>query len=93
MATEDPTRSGAEDPASEDRRTERAVLALVLDEHPVRLTLSELALALDRGDDPSSEDMVRSAVAELRGAGLLRRDGAFLSPTRPAIYFDRLGMA
>lgn len=93
MATEDPTRSGAEDPASEDRRTERAVLALVLDEYPTRLTLPELMLALDRCDGFAGEDASDRAVRELSAAGLLRRDGALLTPTRPALYLDRLEMA
>lgn len=92
MASEDPTRTGALDTLSQDRRTERAVLALVLDEHPTRLTLTELVLALC-GDGPSDEDAVRRAVDELASAGLLHRDGSLFGPTRPAIYFDRLGMA
>lgn len=93
MATEDPTRSGAEGPASEDRRTERAVLALLLDEYPTRLAFQELALALDRCDGFADEDAIDRAVRELTGAGLLRREGAFLAPTRPALYLDGLGMA
>lgn len=93
MATEDPTRRGAEDPASEDGRTERAVLALLLDEHPTRLTFAELMLALDDCDGFAKEDAVDRAVRELTAVGLLRREGAFLAPTRPALYFDGLGMA
>ncbi len=92
MASEDPTRSGACDTASQDRRTERAVLALLLDEHPARLTLPELSLAFG-GDGSSETDAVRRAVDQLIGSGLLHRDGALLGPTRPALYLDRLGMA
>jgi hypothetical protein len=93
MATEDPTRSGAEGPASEDRRTERAVLALLLDEYPTRLTLTELQIALDRCDGFAGQDAVDRAVGELTAVGLLRREGTFLALTRPALYLDRLGMA
>jgi hypothetical protein len=93
MATEDPTRRGAEAPASEDRRTERAVLALLLDEYPTRLTFAELALALDRCDGFATEDAIDRAARELIAAELVRREGAFLAPTRPALCFDRLGMA
>jgi hypothetical protein len=93
MASEDPTRTDALDTASEDRRTERAVLALLLDEHPARLTFAELSLAFGGGDASADDDAVRRAVEELTAAGLLHRDGALLGPTRPAIYFDRLGMA
>jgi hypothetical protein len=78
-------------PAGDDRRTESAVLALLLDEHPIRLTMDELILVLcadpDRADP---EDAGKRAVCELVGAGLVHRDGGFLTPTRAAIYFQRL---
>jgi hypothetical protein len=73
-------------PAGDDRKTETAVLALLLDEHPTRLTLGELILAL--GDD--NGDAGRRAVSALVGAGLAHRDGDFLTPTRAALYFQRL---
>ncbi len=92
MATEDPTGTDAPDTASQDRRMERAVLALLLDEHPTRLTLSELSIAFG-GDGSSEDDAVRRAVDGLLCVGLLHRDGALIGPTRPAIYLDRLGMA
>jgi hypothetical protein len=72
---------------------ERAVLALLLDEHPTRLTLSELTLALDHCAGFAGRDVVDRAVRELSAAGLLRPDEGFLAPTRPALYFDGLGMA
>lgn len=93
MASEDPTRNSASDTASHDRRTERAVMALLLDEHPTRLTLTELRLALGRCDGFAGQDAVDRAVRELTAAGLLRREGGFLTPTRPALYLDSLGMA
>jgi hypothetical protein len=78
-------------PAARDARTERAVLALILDEHPARLTMDELLLVLhaDPGlGDP--EDAARRAVTELVGAGLLYREGSFVEPSRAALYFARL---
>jgi hypothetical protein len=78
-------------PAAQDARTERAVLALVLDEHPARLTMAELSLVLHadpRLGDPA--DAAERAVTELVGAGLLHREGSFVGPTRAALYFARL---
>jgi hypothetical protein len=70
---------------------ESAVLVLVLNQHPTQLTFSELSLALggDSGDF-DSRDAVERAVRELVGGGLLHRQGAFVLPTRAALYFDRL---
>lgn len=89
MATEDPTRNSAEDPASEDRRTERAVLAFVLDQHPTLLTEDELTFALDP-KDLAEKDAIARAIRDLTGAGLLRLSGDSLTPTRPALYFAAL---
>jgi hypothetical protein len=78
-------------PAGQDRKTESAVLALLLNEHPTRLTMDELILVLhadpDRGDP---EDAGERALRELVGAGLVHREGRFLAPTRAAIYFASL---
>jgi len=97
MADQNPTGRASLDPSSpagEDRRTESAVLALLLNEHPTRLTMDELILVLhadpDRGDP---EDAGSRAVRELVGAGLVHRDGRFLAPTRAALYFDALELA
>ena len=94
MADENPKGRASLDPSSpagEDRRTESAVLALLLDEHPTRLTMDELILVLgadpDRGDP---RDAAPRAVGELVGAALVHRDGSFLTPTRAALYFHRL---
>jgi hypothetical protein len=89
MATEDPTRSCAEDPASEDLRTERAVLAFLLDQHPIRLTVHELSFALD-AKDFAEKDAVARAVRELEGAGLLHVEGELIGPSRAAFYFEQL---
>ena len=90
MATDNPTRSGSNDPAAEDRRTERAVLAFLLDQHPARLTIPELSLALNAGEDFAAEDAVERAIRELVGAGLLQIAGGRVCPTRAALYFERL---
>jgi hypothetical protein len=94
MADENPKGRASLDPSSpagEDRRTESAVLALLLDEHPIQLTMEELIVVLcadpDRGDP---EDAGKRAVCELVGAGLVHRHGGFLTPTRAALYLQRL---
>lgn len=97
MADENPTDWGATDPASpaiKDAKTERAVLALLLDEHPARLTNDELILVLhadpERGDP---EDAGQRAIRQLVGAGLIHREGRFLTPSRAALYFAGLEVA
>lgn len=94
MASENPKGRASRDlssPAGEDKRTESAVLALLLDEHPTRLTMDELILVLHA--DPSEatpEDAAGRAVRELVGAGLVHREGRFLAPSRAALYFAAL---
>jgi hypothetical protein len=94
MADENPKGRTSHDslsPAGEDKNTERVVLTLLLDEHPTQLTMDELILVLhadpERGDP---EDAGKRAVRELVGAGLIHRQGCFLTPTRAALYFERL---
>jgi hypothetical protein len=77
--------------AQEEVKTENAVLSLLLDEHPVRLTLDEIALVLHgepRLTDP--KDAAERAIYRLFSFGLIYRDGSFLVPTRAALRFDRL---
>lgn len=97
MADQNPTGRTPLDPfspAGEDKQAESAVLALLLDEHPIRLTMDELILVLhadpERGDP---EDAGRRAVRELVGAGLVHREGRFVSPSRAALYFAALESA
>jgi len=96
MADQNPTGRRPLDPspAVEDKKTEGAVLALLLDEHPTRLTMDELILVLhadpERGDP---EDAGTRAVRELVGAGLVHREGRFLAPSRAALYFAALELA
>jgi len=94
MADRNPTDCGEHgpfDPADEDAKVERVVLAFLLEEHPSQLTIPELSRALnaDPGDF-GTEDAVERAVRELVGAGLLYCQGAFILPTRAALYIDRL---
>jgi len=94
MADENPTGRASHDPSSpagEDRRTESAVMALLLEEHPIRLTMDELVLML-HGDPErgNPKDAAQRAVRELVGAGLAHREGDFIAPSRAALYFDAL---
>jgi chromosome segregation and condensation protein ScpB len=62
----------------------RAVLGLVLYEHPSELTSHDLRREF--GDD------ARRAIVDLLEAGLLRREGDYVRPTRPALNFYRLDL-
>ena len=66
-------------------QTRRAVLGLVLHEHPAELTSCDLRREI--GDD------ARGAIVDLLAAGLLRRDGEYVRPTRPALNYYRLEQA
>jgi hypothetical protein len=70
--------------AGEDTHAQRAVLALVLDQHPATLTICEIAREF------SSDDEAERAIRDLVGAGLLRCEGASVLPTRAALHADRL---
>lgn len=73
-------------PRREDRKTEAAVLSYLLREHPDQLTEVELVLAFHRDAKSfAGKDAIRRAVGELIGAGLLRRLGAWVVLTRPAL--------
>jgi hypothetical protein len=89
MATDHPMRRGTDDHLSENRRMQRALLAFVLDQFPNRLTRFELPLALD-AKDPAEKDAVTHAVRELAAVELLRIEGDWISPSRPALYFQWL---
>ena len=71
-----------------DRKNHGVVLSVLIDEHPIRMTLDELILVMHA--DPEDDDpgvTTQDAVRELVSAGLVHRDGRFLAPTRAALYF------
>lgn len=72
------------DHRSEDARTQRAVLSLVLQEHPALLAASEIEREM------GADDATERAMRDLTGVGLLRREGGTVLPTRAALHFDRL---
>jgi hypothetical protein len=72
----------------------REVLDLLLSEAPDCLTFSDIAVAL--AGDPENvreTDALRDAITVLVGAGLARRQGGVLAPTRPARRMAELGFA
>lgn len=94
MADQNPRGSEDFDPIllpSEDRKIQSAILALLLTEHPIRLSMDELMLVLHGGADLfASEGVTETAIHDLVGAGLVHQDGTFVFPTRAALYFDSL---
>ena len=67
-----------------DDATQRAVLSLVLDQHPTLLAADEVEREVGAGD------ATERAVLDLTGAGLIRKEGVTVLPTRAALHFDRL---
>jgi hypothetical protein len=61
--------------------SQRAVLALVLDEHPDQLTTADLEREVGTSEQ---------AIQDLAVVGLLRRQGDSILPTRAALHFERL---
>jgi len=93
MADENPTDCAERIPlpADEDAKTEMAVLAFVLDEHPTQLTIPELSRALNASsEDFGAFDSVERAIRQLDGAGPLNCKGGMAVPSRAALYFARL---
>ena len=75
----------------EDAATESAVLLRVLDLHPAGLTTAELIRDVGGAEAGfAARDAVARAVRELIGAGLLRRSGELVLPTRAALRFNEL---
>ena len=65
---------------------ERAVLSHLLDQHPRRFTLQELAHEVG---SEIKETAVRRAVDNLAAARFIRREGGALTPAPAVIDFDR----
>jgi hypothetical protein len=74
----------------DDARAQRAVLDLVLAEHPAQLTICELAREINQGEDFAATDAVERAIRDLVGIGVLRCQGVAVVPTRSAIHCGRL---
>jgi hypothetical protein len=75
-----------------DARLEAVVLQRVLDHHPARVTVDELARDLTGAeDDFAARDEIERAIDELTRSGLLHpvADG-FVAPTRPAVRIGEL---
>jgi len=91
MSCDNPTDCVERDPAAEDAKTERVVLAFLLEEHPTQLTIPEVSRALNAHPGGfSDDDAVERAIRELDGAGLLSCRGGCAVPTRAALYLARL---
>ena len=97
MADSNPTTCAehrCKSPADQDAKTELAVLAFLLDEHPSQLTIPEVSRAMNGGSkDFGAFDSVERAIRRLDGAGLIHCKGGFAIPTRAALYFARLELA
>lgn len=81
----------AQTTAADDERDQRAVLALLIAEHPTQLTVAELLreMAPDKADFMET-DRIKRAVRDLGGVGLVHREGDTVRPTRAALRLDRL---
>jgi hypothetical protein len=80
-------------PAEQDRKSQGTVLGVLVDEHPIRMTLDELILVMHA--DPETDDpgvATKDAIRELVSAGLVNREGRHLSPTRAALYFHAVDL-
>lgn len=74
-----------------DLRMQRAVLALVLREHPVALTLPALAgLVLKNPRTLVGGIALARALRDLDNEGLVFGDGFQVQPSRPALHVKRL---
>ncbi|MBS1677138.1 MAG: hypothetical protein JST08_07115 [Actinobacteria bacterium] len=84
---ENPTNEG------EDARLESILLQRLLDLHPTRVTVDELALDLSGvEDDFAARDGIERAIGELARTGLVHpvTDDGFVTPTRAAVRLGEL---
>lgn len=69
----------------QERKDQADVLRVLIDEHPIRMTVDELILVMhadpERGDPTG---VTKNAVLDLVSAGLLHRQEQFVVPTRAA---------
>ncbi len=66
-----------------DRKVKRGVLEVVIDLDPNHLTPSELVLKMTGERDES--EVIRHAIRDLKGCGLLRLNGEVVEPTHAAL--------
>jgi hypothetical protein len=76
---------------SADRATEAAAMRLLLQLHPIQVTVDELVREL-AGERPdfAERDSIERAVRDLAGAGLLHHSDELLLPTRAALRLSEL---
>jgi hypothetical protein len=78
-------------PHERDDRDQEAIMALVISEHPIQLTVSELVCQMvPPGAKFIESDDIERGVRELVGIGLLHRSGDTIRPTRAALRFNHL---
>ena len=73
-----------------DLNMQRAVLALVLREHPILLTLPALAGRCCEPRTLVGGIALARALRDLDDEGLVFSDGFLIQPSRPALYVKRL---
>jgi hypothetical protein len=61
-------------------------MGVVFDHHPAVLSNAEILREFGDGE----ADRVERAIRDLAGAGLLRREGQSILPTRAALHFESL---
>lgn len=72
----------ANPPASLNERAQKALLALVLAEHPAVVWVTDIKAEFGRESD--------RAIDTLTEVGLLRHVDGLVRPTKAAVHFDRL---
>jgi len=77
-------------PIEPDDAIQAAVLASLLADHPVQLTLADIYRERRDPDDLGERDAVDRAVQALVSAGLAHRSGPFIVPSRAALRFEEL---
>ncbi len=85
-----PSATGSNPLGDADLQVAREVLHLVLAERPMVPTVGEIELALAEDESFAARDEVGRGVDELIRAGILRREGESILPTRATACLDRL---
>lgn len=71
---------------------ERAVLGLLLEQHPALLTIDEVVrYVTPHAADFAEQDSVHMAIRGLMQAGLVHQLDRFVFAAAPAVNFERLG--